>query len=38
MYTDMEWLFFGSVRQFLALWDSFEEKIQNFLGAHRPRV
>ena len=33
MYKDMEWLIFGTVRQFSALWDFFEKKIDFFLAA-----
>ena len=38
MYKDVEWLIFGTVRQFSALWDFFEE-IQKFLsGPHARRI
>ena len=35
MYKDMEWLFFGTVRQFSALWDFFEKNFLNFFQGPR---
>ena len=37
MYKDMEWLIFGTVRQFSVLWDFFE-KIQKFLAGPPTRI
>ena len=37
MYKDMEWLTFGTVRQFSALWDFFE-KNQKLLAAPPARI